>query len=814
MACDFDQAGIAWAVRRVAQTKSEWAMAPSWLFPGAPYATMMSGWKALKASTKLKMIQTLMSASNAEINIPLDSHRALRAMQLGFAIELEERAKHLFAETYTPTSLFDSYACATWTSCVAMRVHLEQQQGHSLDAEVDLCLVPCQHNERMAYAQFENTYFSFDESQFAHPLNLLYQRASQHAMRGWKSSLKELMLKNRGVAQIVLDSMMISLTGLHPCLPANVRPCWQARLLMQLSAPHELSMNQYATIMDAHALCKDSIRRTIAATMYGGLVPGMIARRLNNVSRNFDMPPLSMPHTSLVRQMVTLSRVGARMYEDFIPLKQAFVVIQMQSDVQMHSKMSDERNSRNLKPAFDPLGEHHTCVAFCRRVLSSCFQSNFVPFLLWTSIHDARPLRLDSTQYTCFHWQMNSAQRLIGAMEAKDVEFARRVAFRYCDSGIINITTACTRLGFTSLQVIAPFVGGRNNTQRQIEYDHLIINTLTPRELGILLCFGLFSYLSESILVANLSSDLKRCQIEALRKRHKITSDEELIDRCAHLHTLVYCLACNRVANCIAPEHVDQRSSTPFHRIGVFRTGIQPGVHPATFYCSNRNSATYKSAKLYEKTSECLRVEERMQDDDADNPQYLEALHNMAHDGTLASRMRRDSKRVMMQTKHVEACGSNPMTRLQLLGRIVRVNYKWYTICCVCGNMMCVNAHSRFNGVLCCLHCDPKLARDFLHTHENTAIIDNTSSSSSSSPGQQQLSSDNHCRMCGRSCPKALRLHSPHDTFGSNSQLPPQSRYTTWCSTHQKPWLKDALTSLSSSLILAHLTLNTQPMSA
>ena len=123
-------------------------------------------------------------------------------------------------------------------------------------------------------AQFESNYFSLDECQFAHPLHLLFQRASQQAMRGWKSSLVAARAdaqesRRRAGGDGFADGFADGLDqGAARVRSRDVAAelARQARLYMQLSMEQELRCNQYAGAAQLFASCKEELRRTIATT--------------------------------------------------------------------------------------------------------------------------------------------------------------------------------------------------------------------------------------------------------------------------------------------------------------------------------------------------------------------------------------------------------------------------------------------------------------------------------------------------------------------------------------------------------------------
>jgi hypothetical protein len=783
-ASDFEQAGIEYAVTHLVYTNPRWACVPRWLLPGVAQSIVERHWKQLDPGQKTSLCKLLTGAT-----MNCDDSTEVKQIQLLFAIEIEEYANVKCSDTFTPPTMFRSYAAAVWTSCVSMSLHLCNRDGrvHPAMADIHLQLVRCQHTERVACSQIEGSFLTNDESPFAHPLQLLFQRSAQHAMRGWRRSLQALITTNPGIAALTIDSLLTSFSGLHPCVSPSLRPNWQARLYVQLVGVAELSQDKHSTLFRMHAICKESLRRTVAATVNSNVACGVAAKRLNNTMKNFEMPPMGTPHPSLVRHMVVLSKMGSKAYANSLSLEQA--MDSMHGSNEQTTRSHDDRNNGCVMLSCG--SDANTGIAFCQRIVSACFQSNFVPFWMWASLRDAKPQRLDRTQYDTFHCSLNRAQNLLDCLDERMVSEIEELVMRTPEAGVLDIRSTCELLNIANGVHLPKFVGGRNNTQRQIEYDYSIVRLLAPEELARLLCFGRFASINERVPVVQLNPTLREMQIDALLRRHCIKDREELMTKLTHLFTISYCSTCNRISNCLAPTYYDyENSSVPFQRSGVHRTSVVPRVYPPRLFCSNRNSAAFKIARLAQVESERLCIESQMHSTEEEHVNCQESLVKMAHDGTLASRMRRDSKRVMHQTREVEACGSCPMLSINILGRCVRLKGKWHSLCCYCGNYMEIHCYNRYDGALCCMHCPTSVTHDCQKPPSKPTYT---------------------CRLCKRTVKHPKSFHSPQDEYGENRHAPIETRVTHWCTTHAKPWMEDALKVLSPCIVMAHLTLGTRP---
>ena len=174
-----------------------------------------------------------------------------------------------------------------------------------------------------------------------------------------------------------------------------------------------------------------------------------------------------------------------------------------------------------------------------------------------------------------------------------------------------------------------------------------------------------------------------------------------------------------------------------------------------------------------------------------------DAMAAMAHEGTVASRMRRDCKRALEQRRRATLCGESPLLRVRLVGRAVRIYDAWYSICSFCATFVRVQPHNRIDAEIACLQCCETFRRD-----QRTAADSGTERPT--------------CRFCkkvesGR-VHNYITYHSPKDISGPNLERPPPLRTTSWCPAHNRPWLRDALSALSTPQVLAHIAVHARPV--
>ena len=246
-----------------------------------------------------------------------------------------------------------------------------------------------------------------------------------------------------------------------------------------------------------------------------------------------------------------------------------------------------------------------------------------------------------------------------------------------------------------------------------------------------------------------------------------------------------------------------------FCEIGVSAVTVQQdGTGETKLFCSKRSSAALRSAMSAETSARKRSIDEDAMmvesepGDDSDSEAGVvgpgfNAMAAMAHQGSIASRMRRDCKRALEQRRQATLCGDTPMLLVRLIGRAVRINGAWYSICSFCATFFRIQPHNRIDAEIACLQC----CETFWRGHRATAGTDTNRPA---------------CRFCkkvesGRVHNYAT-YHSPKDVYGPNAQCPPPLRMTTWCPAHDRPWLRDALSTLSTPQVLAHIAVHARPV--
>lgn len=785
---DFDQAGVTDAVMRVAERLRPGGV--QWAMPDKSMSHMLVVWSSMNLETR-KCLMASVDAHSKEWRS--DDVQCIDGLIAAFeiAIALEEHAKRECAQSYSPDAIFDTYATAAWTSALSMSVHLRRT---GVVTEPTLQIVRCQHNEVQVETHLEGGCLSQDDMAYTHPLQQLLQRSVQRVDRGWRRCVESVVHSNAGVGEYVIDSMVVSMTGLHVALSPNQRPPWQVRLYLQLTLPQHLRNAQYGNLVELHKFTKFSVRRSLMCALYASIVCGTVARHVKSPMVDFEIAPLNHAHPTLMRQMAVLAQGGKVMFTKGVGCMEALdhALARTENDDLVGSVSKTRTGGCSQREIVTSL------ISFTERVFTTCFQINYVPYWLSVAMYDARPQRINSIQHQLFHRDLNAAYKLI-TEHITSTEWYRIKNMTYTNAHLCvsDLKTACSALGVNA--EFRTFSGGRNNGLRQNQYDENIVKSLDSKTLAKVLAMGTVAAACEKLLVVDMGQETRRRQVAALIMRHRFESEEELFTQRRHLFHISVCTCCMKVANCVAPTYVDFDSEVfDFQKVGVFKTCVYgDGIStPTKLYCGVRpTSSTSKSMTDTDRSE----VERNIMS--TDSSKHADDLVKMGHDGTIASKMRRDAKRAMRQTERVVVCGQEPMFTMDILGKIVRIESNWYALCEFCGNFMTVHSHNRYAGSLCCLHCP----RSCQSTQETDTITRNSFRVDDSFP------SCSTCRFCNKRV-IGERYHSPLDTHLHNAHRIPSERFTTWCRWHSRPWLKTALLHLSTPIILAHLAMGTHPV--
>ena len=433
---------------------------------------------------------------------------------------------------------------------------------------------------------------------------------------------------------------------------------------------------------------------------------------------------------------------------------------------------------------------------------------------------------------------------------------AQRMALASPSSGVMTIEEAATLLGIDGVK------GTSSNGGAKGASDGLVsISGAGAHAAARILAFSRAAWVHEEGLTVLLGERTRGLQIQALHRRLRIANRDKMCERdpttitveeglavlpvaSTHLHV---CLECRRVANSFSSDadksdsfnelgaHCDQSRSLPKCLSLVFSvTGTSSAMMCTVactkdneygtthIRCAKRSSAALRSAVSFEERMENVEVE--AMEASADACERVLSERSASSESGVAARVRRDAKNALEQRANALACGEQPMLRINLLGKAVRVYNEWFALCSFCGCVLKVTPMHRFGGEICCKRCDAAMLG--FDTPATLAVANTTA-------GENDAT---FCRFCGKQNTGTnmwKTIKAPLDTGGKNVAIPGPLRtvcyaclklglhcvrssnvcsQVTYCSTHWRPWLTGAHRVMQTRIILSHIAHGAKPV--
>ena len=433
------------------------------------------------------------------------------------------------------------------------------------------------------------------------------------------------------------------------------------------------------------------------------------------------------------------------------------------------------------------------------------FRANFIVFWAHCMANQIRASRLDAVQHRAIHG-LNACTNLILNLSEEQQLGAQRAALSHVSAGILTIEEAAQHLGIGGVKGTSSN-GGTKGTADALQ----ALSAAGAENTAKLLAFARAAWLSEEVLIVDLGSKTKQLQLSSLFRRLgrvPLLNDDQPLNadllpvHATHLHA---CIECKRVANAHATE--SDKPNQTFNEMGVSSSmlciecaGSQQGQ--THIRCAKRSSAALRTAVTFEEQMESRKVEsETMNVDDVrallSHQRGAASSAASSADNGVAARIRRDAKNALEQRTTALACGEQPMLKLPIVGRAIRIWNEWYALCSWCGAMLRVLPHNRFGVEICCLKCDAQmLGMDTQRGPERAVHM---------------------CRYCNkvdteRTATRWKVIKSPLDVCGENKNMPPPLRTVMYCPTHWKSWLTAAHRVLQTRVILSHIAHNAKPI--
>lgn len=392
---------------------------------------------------------------------------------------------------------------------------------------------------------------------------------------------------------------------------------------------------------------------------------------------------------------------------------------------------------------------------------------------------------------------MNSVSKMTLLLSDRERMHLNRLALSTASAAVMTIQEACTVIGI--------------ECHNEIRCKSVVDSTECLRELGgknaaKILAFCRMAQISEDLIVYDLGPTTKSLQMAALLRRfltHEINhapAHEQMLLVPEHAHTLFACTVCKKGMTAHVKD-VFKRHRRPFNEVGVSSSMlcIDSDTREHCILCARRTTAAVRSAIAFEDDmfthgieSACVerkRLDSILGNSDCDKRR------------TMFSSLARDSKSTLEQRICSVQCGEEPMLKVPILGKAVRLWNEWYALCAFCGCVVCFDNASRASNEICCMRCDSDL---ILADTSTISKKDNTKESPAI------------CRYCNKEDPfktgtRWKKVRAPLDTSGENMRLPPPLRTVYFCPQHYKPWIPACLKVMQTRVVLSHIVYGAKP---
>ena len=698
----------------------------------------------------------------------------------------------------------------------------------------------------------------------------LLSRCTQSGSRGWESALKAA-LQNDVVKHVCSSAFLACCIGMHPQIHPACRSTWDARLLVRSIVESALAPKPEDVLCQCNVAVKESIRIYMCtmltdtpASRAAYAASGSSVGLLTSAPVDLAHPALQAATQSLVKaglkaaKSIGSSRVhdtnrqilvdevlkcigmetrcrkrqGASLSSSAVSVDVPATAIgcHRQTHQQHHYQMvvASVGSSDSLPVAYTPSWISRAqslmptatpklrAIDVAKEMMTRCFRMHFVPVWLHSHGNGVRTARLGQCQQQ--HVHSTSPTHLITRMLDESI--------------VLRLQRVVARdpLAFdTSVADLARLVGVDDATTTRLaacnslEAAITAVTSFAAKQGAMFIAYCKIASLKEKMLSFNLGPTTKERQLRALRLRFDLhNSDDVERDLPHHAKFLYWCLECGRVPNaCVECSSRD----VPHNEIGVSQTMLRVGPLgcDSNIRCARRSSAALRTALQKEDDA----VKHRIEQIEVCEVKVAKALGDNG-DISHAARLRRDVKSCSEQHAHALACGDTPMVKIPLVGNCVRIQSKFYSICCCCGSVMHVDSSMRFGSDLCCNRCDPSMLGGPTTTHNNSGSSSSRGKTvPTAAPRASRVPTDSvfyiapdytlPCRFCGKPAPtgsstKFRVVRSPKDTSGRNSRLPPPLRTVAYCTTHFRQWVENAHRTMDSKVILAHISEKATPV--
>jgi len=650
------------------------------------------------------------------------------------------------------------------------------------------------------------------------PVLTLLLRAMHTSPRGWQALLTELVPKSTCARTVVGRALVVCCTGMHETAHPAFRLHWLRRSTALKRVFRECSSRSFPDLVtSATSATREAMRRLLATTVSCMPAATRALALVTHPLRMLQAPPLCAPapgaeacaecFAAATRSFLS----GGWMHADDLPaaLANAFD----EPLVSPRQKYDPTWLGKGSAPVVTPT----PFVATAAGVFSAAFRANFLPLWLHAFHHSCTTPRLEAVYHDAIH-ELNAATALVAELDEKTALRMQRLAIGHVSSALLSADDVFSVTGLSAELCKSPL------EENELDVDHEDRGKgLGPtddefgRELAMALSWARAAWISEKVLVYELGPRTTGMQILAILRRMRsdrlqealslplaklVLRKEELLaglpEQATHLQA---CLACDRVANPIVndakpTQHFDDVGAS----IAMNCTSCDPQAPDCGrqhLRCAKRASAALRQAVIYEATSVGLAVEQKPVDVDGVASAIARAGAQRSTASGVGARAKRDAKAGMSQRRGAKGCGDDPLLVISLVGRCIGLKGVKYALCAFCAACVEVKPRHRAGGEICCLRCDGRIVTGF--------DVKKTP--------KQELG--RVCRFCGKvegSGSSYRTFKSPLDAAGPNERLPAPLRTVHFCPAHQRAWLQQALRTLPTRSVLAHIACGVRPV--
>ena len=671
-------------------------------------------------------------------------------------------------------------------------------------------------------------------------LNMLIKAMSTSA-RGWEATF-ESVAKSTCLRTIVGRALVVSCTGLHPCVNPALRAPWRPRHAGAQRVMREcLGGNLPALLASATSAGREAVRRLLMTTV--ACAPAM-TRALGlaaNPVRMMQSPPLCAP---------VAGAEGCA--ECFAAAMRELCDVQGGADGPEHDAVAMALVRAFDQPAPSPRQKYDATwlgkgsspraplvpfVQTAGAIFAQAFRANFLPLWLHAFHNGERIARLEAVFYRAIHAQ-NAATELVAELDDATALHLQRLAVGHVSSALLGADDVFRETGLSSELCRSPL------KEKELDVDVEDRGQgLGPtddefgRELAMALSWARAAWVSEKVMIYELGSRTTGMQVFAILRRLCASAalgdatglsfeelgrrKDELLRGLPQQSThLQACLSCGRVAN---PIVNDAKPGQHFDDVGasIAMNCMECNAANADYgkqhlRCAKRASAALRQAVLFETHSVQVAMEEREADAAAVATAVAAAGRQRSTASGVGARAKRDAKAALDQRCGPKGCGDDPLLVVPLVGRCVALDGVKYALCAFCAAAVRVEPKHRAGGEICCLRCDGRIITGFPRPK---SAEEAAGEAGEAAPAEAHAAlgpaAGRVCRFCGkleRTAGTHRTYKAPHDVAGANGALPPPLRTVHFCAAHQRGWLQPALRTLPTRSILAHLSFNARPI--